>query len=44
MVWVLVVKAGKVRGELSYVALAAVEPGGEVRDDMDLGQVFCAGF
>lgn len=44
LVWVLVVKTGKIRGKLSYATPAAVEPGGEVRDGVDLVQVFGAGF
>ena len=44
LVWVLVVKAGEIRGELSYAAPAAIEPRGEIRNGVDLMQVFCAGF
>jgi hypothetical protein len=44
LVWVLVVKAGEIRGELSYAAPAAIEPGGEIRNGGDLVQVVCAGF
>jgi hypothetical protein len=36
LLWVLVVKAGKIRGELSYATPATVESGGEVRESVDL--------
>jgi hypothetical protein len=44
LVWVLVVKAGEIRGELSYAAPAAVEPGREIRNGGGLVLVFWAGF
>ena len=43
LVWVLIVKASEIRREISYAAPTAVEPGEEVRNGIDLVQVFCAG-